>query len=539
MKLLIVGIDGATFDLVRPWADEGYLPNLARLMAGGVQADLASTLPPVTSPAWPTFMTGCNPGKHGVFDFIQPAGSGFNLVNSTQIKQPTIWQRLSASGHRVGVLNVPVTYPPQKVNGFMITGILSPHGSQICYPDDLIERYRKELGDYRVAPNVQYKQGIEAALIDDLYDLIRCHGDWALRLMEDEAPDVLMVHFIALDIMMHALWRFMDRTHPRFEAGPYEHAIRDGYRLVDDNIGRLLARLPEEANVLVMSDHGFGPLHKIVNLNVYLMQLGLLKLAGDPWTQLKASAFSRGLTPAGIYRWLERLGLQSMATRVSKATRNQVVGKFLSFANVDWTNTVAYSMGHVGQVYLNLAGREPWGIVQPDEYWQTRQAVINALLDLKDAEGRRLVTDVIVREESYHGPYAELGPDIHLVLDDYRMIAFPLFATEGRVIADQIRGDSGCHRRHGIFIAHGPAIGAGQAVNEANIADLAATIMYMLGEPVPRIMDGRVLEELFTEPGQIRYSDEGDEMAEAEPARALDDAESAQVEERLRSLGYL
>jgi len=233
MKLLIIGIDGATFDLIHPWAQEGYLPNLTKLMSGGVQSNLASTLPPVTSPAWPTFMTGCNPGKHGVFDFIQPSGANYDLVNSTKIKQPTLWQRLSANGIKVGVLNVPVTYPPQPINGFMISGILSPKGGQICYPEDLIGRYKSELGDYRVAPNVQFKQGKEAEFIDDIYGLIRAHGEWALHLMKAESWDVLMMHFIALDIMMHALWRFMDRTHDRYEPSPYENAIRDGYMLVD------------------------------------------------------------------------------------------------------------------------------------------------------------------------------------------------------------------------------------------------------------------------------------------------------------------
>ncbi|HSG19021.1 MAG TPA: alkaline phosphatase family protein, partial [Anaerolineae bacterium] len=151
MKLLIIGIDGATFDLILPWVEAGHLPNLGRLIAGGVHGELASTLPPVTSPAWPTFMTGCNPGKHGVFDFIQPTGSDFSLVNATKIKQPIMWQRLSAAGYRVGVLNVPVTYPPQPLNGFMISGILSPKGGQICYPPNIVERYNAELGEYRVA----------------------------------------------------------------------------------------------------------------------------------------------------------------------------------------------------------------------------------------------------------------------------------------------------------------------------------------------------------------------------------------------------
>ncbi|HZD10849.1 MAG TPA: alkaline phosphatase family protein, partial [Candidatus Binatia bacterium] len=513
MKLLIVGIDGATFDLVRPWAREGHLPNLARLMAGGVSADLASTLPPVTSPAWPTFMTGCNPGKHGVFDFIQPTGADFSLVNSTKIRQPTIWQRLSAAGLKVGVLNVPVTYPPQKINGFMVTGILSPKSGQICYPPDLIARYRDRLGDYHVAPTMQFKQGIEDSYVQDIYDLIRAHGDWALALMEEEPWDVLMVHFIALDIMMHAMWRYMDASHPRHESGPHQHAIRDGYRLVDEYVGRLLQRVPPDTTVIVMSDHGFGPLHKIVNLNVYLMQKGFLKLKRDVVNRLKAAAFHLGLTPAGVYHMIETIGLQNLATRVSKETRNQVVGRFLSFNNVDWSRTVAYSMGHVGQVYLNVAGREPHGIVTPENYERTRREVIDALEELRGENGRPLVSKLILREETYHGQYAKYGPDIHLVLDEYNMIAFPLFATQNDIIADQIRGDSGCHRREGVFIARGPGVMAGGQLEEISILDLAPTIMAVLGQPVPEVMDGRVLHQIFTRPLEVAYAatSDGDE----------------------------
>jgi len=539
MKLLIIGIDGATFDLIRPWAEAGHLPNLARLMRSGVQADLASTLPPVTSPAWPTFMTGCNPGKHGVFDFIQPTGADFSLVNASKIKRPTLWQRLSAAGYRVGVLNVPVTYPPRELNGFMVTGILSPKNAQISYPADLISRYEAEAGPYRFAPQVQYKAGREDAYIADIYDLIRAQGEWALTLMKRESVDVMMVHFIALDIMMHALWRFMDESHPLHEPGPYQHAIRDGYRMVDEYVGRMVARLPEGASTIVMSDHGFGPLRKIVNLNVYLMERGLLKLKQDTITRLKAAAFRMGLSPAGIYRMIETIGLQNLATRVSKNTRNQVVGKFLSFDSVDWSQTVAYSMGHVGQIYLNVAGREPEGIVTAERYKEARAKVIAALHGLRDEDGRSLVSKIIVREETYHGPYSKWGPDIHVVLDDYNMIAFPLFATNNQVITDQIRGDSGCHRREGIFIAWGPAIRRGEILAEADILDLAPTILGLLGEQIPAEMDGQVLQEAFSSPLDVTYDESEDDALETPENVALGVEEEAQIEERLRGLGYL
>lgn len=539
MKLLIVGIDGATFDLILPWIEAGYLPNLAKLVSGGVHGDLRSTLPPVTSPAWPTFMTGCNPGKHGVFDFIQQTGANYNLVNATKIKQPTLWHRLSVAGYRVGVLNVPVTYPPQPINGFMVSGILSPKDGQISYPADLITRYKAKVGDYRIAPNVQYKPGNEAVFISDLYDLIRAQGDWALHLMVEEEWDVLMMHFIALDIMMHALWRFMDRTHPRYQKSPFDNAIRDGFVKVDEYIGRMQALLPSDATVMVMSDHGFGPLHNIVNLNIHLLQQGLLKLNRNLQTQLKSTAFRVGITPAGAYRLVERIGLQNLAARVSKSTRNQVVGKFLSFDNVDWNQTVAYSMGHVGQIYLNMVGREPNGIVQQSEYEERRREVIDTLMKMEDSRGRQLVSQIILREDAYHGPFAALGPDLHLVIDDYNMIAFPLFATDGKIITNQIRGDSGCHRREGIFIANGQGINQGQRLLSASILDLAPTILHLLGEPVPKIMDGRVLTNILREPQDIVYVEDSREKPKMSSNQSLSEEESAQVEERLRSLGYL
>ena len=538
MKLLIIGFDGATFNLIKPWVDEGYLPNLAAIMKGGVHGDLLSTLPPVTSPAWPTFMTGCNPGQHGVFDFIQPHGDNFTLVNSTRIRQPTIWKRLSDAGYRVGSMNVPVTYPPAKINGFIIGGLLSPKTGQFSEPEDLLSGAQPPCGPYRVAPNVQYKPGLESEFIADLTELIHTRGQWALQLMDEHPLDVLMVHFIAMDVMKHALWRFMDHDHPRHEPGPYEHAIRDGYRLVDSYIGRLMEKLPAEASTIVMSDHGFGPLKNMVNLNVFFMEKGLMKLKRDPLTQLKAVAFRWGITPSTAYQWIARFGMQNLVARVSKNTRNNVIGRFLSFDSVDWDRTIAYSMGHVGQVYLNLQGREPHGIITADQYKQKRQEVIDVLQDLKDDDGRPILSRVISGETVYHGPYAAKGPDLHLVLDEYNMIACPLFATEGKVISNQIRGDSGCHRSEGIFLAQGPAFKQGLAIPARNIMDLAPTIMHLMGEPVPAVMDGRVLSEIFTDDRQIAYGD-GEEMVDLDSEKEFSSSEAAQVEERLRGLGYL
>ncbi len=541
-RVLVIGIDGATFDLIGPWAESGDLPNLARLMAEGAHGPLESTLPPVTSPAWPTFATGKNPGKHGVFDFIRPMGGKFELVNASSLRAPTLWEILSRAGRTVGVTNVPVTYPPKPVNGFIIGGMLSPMEGAFTYPRDLLDRYADRMKPYRIAPSVQYKEGNAATFVADLLDLVDRRGEYALQLMRDYPHDFLMFHFQATDLLQHALWRFVDPSHPRYDAGRAAHiapAFKRVYVHIDDYIGRMLDSLDDDATVIVMSDHGFGPLHYTVNLNLFLLDHGLLRLKKGAWTGLKSRLFRSGLTPAAIWHLIERAGLQNYVWQVSKSTRNKVLSRFLSFDDVDWSRTLAYSIGHVGQVYINLKGREPEGIVDPGaEYEAVRRRVSETLQELRHPEtGQSMVDEIIPGHSVVHGPYASRTADLHLVLDGYRAIAFPLFAADRRVVTSQIRGDSGCHRRHGILIAWGEGVRAGERVEDARIMDLTPTILHLMGLPVSEDMDGRVLTSLLSIPRPVEYRRDGTTAAGTE--EDLSPEETAEVEERLRSLGYL
>lgn len=545
-RVLVFGVDGATLNLVRPWAAEGKLPVLKNLMDEGISGALESTLPPVTSPAWPSFSTGKNPGKHGVFDFIVNTQGKFGLVNASSIDGRTLWELLSDYGARVGIMGVPVTYPPMAVNGYMISGLLSPKGAEISYPPGFLNRYERLLGPYRVAPSIGYKHGSEEAFLEDLQDMVKRRGDYAVRLLQEQPWDFMMVHFLATDIVQHALWRFMDSSHPAHDeerARRYGDGIQSIYCMVDEIIGRILALVDDDVTVVVMSDHGFGPLHGVVNLNNLLLQKGLLHLKADPLTRVKYNLFRHGLTPAGVYRWLERMGLQSLTWKVSKSARNRVVGKFLSFDDVDWSRTRAYSMGHVGQVYVNLRGREPSGIVQPGyEYEQVRDEVIAALETLRHpATGRPLVDAMIKTEEVCSGVHTGEGPDLHVVMDGYQYISFPLFATNADVITSQIRGDSGCHRLQGILLAKGPAVLKGQGVSGARIVDLAPTILYLVGAAVPSDMDGRVLTDIldsaYLQANPVRYESVQEDFVQKE--YGLSSSEEQEIRDRLRGLGYL
>lgn len=541
-QVVVIGIDGAGFDLIRPWAEAGDLPHVACLMAEGSHGLLESTLPPVTSPAWPTFSTGKNPGKHGVFDFIRPLGGQFELVNASSLRAPTLWEILSAAGRRVGVMNVPITYPPTAVNGFLVSGMLSPMEGAFTYPADLLRPYEDRMKPYRIAPRVQCREGNEERFIADLMDLVDRRGQHALQLMDDHPCDFLMLHFQATDVLQHALWKLVDPAHPRHDADQARRFVpefKSVFRRIDDYIGQIVDRLSDEATVIVMSDHSFGALHHTVNLNLLLLDQGLLSLKKGAWTGLKTRLFRAGLTPASVWHLIEDVGLQNYVWQVSKSTRNKIVSRFLSFDDVDWSQTLAYSIGHVGQIYINLRGREPEGIVVPgEEYQAARQRVVEALQKLRHPQsGERMVDEIIPGDRVVHGPYASRSPDLHLVLDGYRAIAFPLFAADRRIVTSQIRGDSGCHRRHGILIARGGPIRAGKVVEGARIMDLAPTILHLMGLPVPEDMDGCVLTSMVSGRRPVEYSRERTADAYAEQGLSAED--TAELEERLRSLGYL
>ena len=244
-KLLIVGLDGATFDLIAPWAEQGKLPALQRLMNGGTWGALESTVPPMTSPAWPTFATGKFPAKHGVFDFVSARSGTFNVVNATAVDARSLWDILSAHEKRVGVMNVPVTYPPHEVSGFLISGLLSPAAAKVTYPEGLLAPYEDDLGQrYRVMPSIQYKPGRENEFLRDLEDLVEQRARFASRLMRDEPWDFMMVHFLSTDLAQHALWRHMDPNHPRYEPGnPHQDAILRVFQRVDVALGKLLSQI--------------------------------------------------------------------------------------------------------------------------------------------------------------------------------------------------------------------------------------------------------------------------------------------------------
>ncbi len=555
-RCLIVGLDGATLDLVEPWVQAGRLPTLGRILAEGSYGPLRSVVPPMTAPAWMSFMTGKNPGRHGLIDWIARDVGAYSAspVTAEDAAEPTLWDILSQRGRRVCVYNVPMTYPPRPVNGILISGLPAPNKAvPLTYPAHWqAELDRLAGGEYILYPDpgrAYSDQGV-AAFTQHLFASLESRLNLFEHLYRQEAWDVFMLVFNGTDTAQHALWKFLDPRHPLYRptlAARYGDVVLRVYQRLDRWLGELLPTLGPETTLWLMSDHGFGPLHHFLHVNNWLRQAGFLHLAQTPRARFKGWLFARGFTPMAIYNGLMRLGLGALKREVVRGRGQGWLSRlFLSFQEVDWARTQAYSLGNVGQIYINLQGREPQGCVAPGaEYEAVRDRLITALRELRDpVTGEQVVEHIYRREELYQGAQLQRLPDILFLPTRLEYFGFGEFEFGSRHLVERVeRGISGTHRMNGLVAAWGEPIRAGGRPQAAQLIDLAPTILHLLGEAIPRDMDGRVLHEMLTgawsRPELVRWSEPTAwSPAAAREQAALSPEQTEALRQRFRDLGY-
>jgi len=280
MKIIVIGLDGATFDLLMPWISEGMLPNLGKLVTKGVKGNLQSTFPPFSAVAWSSYITGKNPGKHGVFDFRHPrsVSQSRNFTSSRSLRSQSLWRILSDHGKRVGIVNVPMTYPPEEVNGFIIGNTLTATvNKDLFYPKNIYEDIQFIIKNYRLELNWEnYDEGNMTDLLRDISEMIRKKGDIALFCMANYPWDFFNVVFTEIDRIQHFIWRYVDEKHSLYSkdmAKKYYQSIIEYYQLVDSYIGKMMEKADQDTSIFIMSDHGFGPLEKKIYLNKWLIDL--------------------------------------------------------------------------------------------------------------------------------------------------------------------------------------------------------------------------------------------------------------------------
>jgi len=538
--LTVVGLDAATFDVIGPLLEAGELPAIGRLLENGASGPMRSTTHPLTPLAWTTMTTGVNAGVHGVWDFTERDESGHHLrlVNGSFRRAPALWEILSARGRTVGIANVPFTWPASEVNGFLLSGLdASARSDAAVFPSDLASELTRRFGRL----DLDHAFPLDDSGRVDL-DIVRRAAETRCAalawLVERFQPELLFAVFMSADHIHHLAW-------PEWEERGVESRVAEVYRILDGVVAELCKLAGEDANVMLVSDHGGGSLAGVVNLNAWLAREGFLTYADD-LSGLRSDEgrrrlvhrlymLQRGLPDAVRSRLRRRLpGLRDWALRRRE------------YSVIDWPHTRAFSYGAFGNVVVNLRGREELGVVEPEDYERVRTDIVERLRELRSPEGERIVAAVHRREDLFVGACIEQLPDLVVEFENYEWLGKGALTYRTDDLWDEIAVDGsaesyvGSHRHDGIFALTGGA--ARRARVQARIEDVAPTILYLLGEAIPPEFEGRVLTEAISEELLDRrspaYADEAESVAIGSRTTYSGEAVD-EVEARLRSLGYV
>ncbi|MFX1476090.1 MAG: alkaline phosphatase family protein, partial [Promethearchaeota archaeon] len=408
-KVMLIGIDGGTFRIIRPAIKSKQLPTFKKFFEEGVVSTLTSTIPPVTIPAFPTLMTGKNPGKHGVFDFMVGGKGQEQLVDGTCIQGPTLWRILSDAGRKCIVLNVPLTYPPEEINGVIVTGMLTPSGRNFTHPKEYADILDELTDGYPLRLDRYVKTTNRTKYIQAIHTMIEKRRKTIHFLLEHVAWDVFAVLFRATDIISHSYW-----SNHREVLRVYEH--------IDSVIGELVTKNPD-ASVFVFSDHGFRSYSKLFNVNIFLKSLNLLKIrkrrkiTANPFRQQMGL---QDITGGIIYFLLTRTGFtrqnlrRLLPYRLRKLLR-RVIPSFLFRRiprinlEVDIEKSKSYFATTVSEASQSIAVNA----ANQQEYDSITRYLKQQLGKLTDPEtGLRIVKHVFHRDEIYSGPFVDKAPDL-------------------------------------------------------------------------------------------------------------------------------
>ncbi|WP_276282151.1 alkaline phosphatase family protein [Halorussus caseinilyticus] len=535
MQTLLVGLDAGCRSVLGPLFEADAVPNLESVVETGASDALESQIPPWTPSAWPSLYTGVNPGKHGVFGFLTFDGYDWDVVNATHVRERTLWEHLDHHGKSSVVVNAPVTHPPREIDGAVVPGYTAPEDPD-CHPPGLLDEIREEVGDYRVyAPrDADGREKVE------WYErLVEMRGR-AFRYLADRFdPEFGFVQFQQTDTVFHEF--------------PGDHRkVRTVYEAVDRQVGTILDECNPDT-VVVASDHGMGEYTgREFRPNEFLRERGLVETTtegeGMPtWSTIAdnqlqdgeegkvesdddpallergvAALASVGVTSQRIRAALDAVGLADFVaarvpTEVARAGSEQV----------DFPASRAYMRDRIELgVRVNLAGREPEGVVPESEYDRLCADLVDLLSGVETPDGKPVFERVAHREEVFSGPYVEEAPDVITVPREYDEF-LSTRVGDGRFAPPS---EPYNHKREGIVALSGEGVTTSADLSEAHLFDVAPTVLATMGVPAADRMDGSVL------PAVEAVGTESYPAFDAGEQEATDDGN---VEARLADLGYL
>ena len=530
-KTVIIGLDGATYDILNPLIAEGVMPCLGAFLARGAHGILKSTIHPLTPPAWSTLMTGVSPGTHGIFDFIRvdrtASVPSYTLATSEDLKVATMWDIASAQGRRVTTLNFPVMFPARPIEGVVIPGYVPwSYLGRAIHPRSMAKRL-KELGVFKaseMSTDWQHeRKAVQGLGEDQLNDWVNFHitreRRWQatlLAVMQEDPCDLTAVLFDGVDRIQHLCFHLIDpATRAQYDS-PAANATRalvlQYFREVDGFIGEIVEKAGPEARILMVSDHGFTRAGtRIFYANTWLDQQGYLAWKPD--------------TP------MDDQGRMALDENTEASTL------------IDWDATRAYALSSSSNaIFIRQATAPGMPGVAPDDYLAFRATLVEQLLAFKDpATGKQVVAEVYLREEAFPGAHMDQAPDITLRLHDYSFLS----VLRADLPCKDRRVAYATHHPDGIYIAAGPGIPAGKSLEPLQIADIAPTTLYSMGLAVPQSMEGKAALASFTDDHVARHPLIISETAALDSGSAdqtgevLSEEATEEILERLKALGYM
>jgi len=478
-KLIVVGLDGATWDVIKPWADKGVLPTFKKLMDNGSWGALESTIPPVTGPAWVSFATGRNPGKHGFFDFVKMERNELKMHTSGDLKIDTFYDTLSKNGFKNIIISMPFSFPPKK--GF--NGIMT---SDFLYPKNEIFPKGKSDYKYKRIPDLS-KRGEE--LLEDMIRTAEEEVAVAKRLYTDEEWDSYFFYYKETDEVSHNFWKEIERN------GKLVYKVEQIFKIADEFLGWVVEQMDEKSILLIMSDHGFGGYPYQINLNTLLKKEGLVKTIYKENNLNNSEGFAKHME---IFRQEKRKGvrlpklfhaigtfpiIKPLAEKIFHLVWGDNAHHIFNAEKVDFMRSKAFiPTSESLAVYVNGSDSEKTKIVS---------YLVNLLKKL-NYKGIKVFREVYLRSEVYNGPFLADAPDILLVLNKF--FISPSF-LDRKIFTNFNPG--GWHKMNGIFLAYGSQVKKGFKVENAKIYDLAPTILHIFDLPIVTDIDGRVLNEIY------------------------------------------
>jgi predicted AlkP superfamily phosphohydrolase/phosphomutase len=527
-SVLLVGLDAACDAVLDPLVEDGRLPTIESVLTDGARGQLESQFPPWTPSAWPSLFTGTNPGKHGAYGFLTFDGYDWDVVNRTHVRQHALWELLDYHGLSSVVVNVPGTHPPRPFDGALVPGYTAPEQAN-CHPEGIMNDIEARFGPYSIYG--EHHEDTEVAR-EEYEQLVASRGDAFCHLVERFDPDFGFLQFQQTDTVFH--------EHP--EEADVVAAV---YEAVDEQIARAVDVFDPDT-VILASDHGIGPYTgQELRVNDFLRECGHVETTCEgeapSWSELSRTrlrgngdsepgrvaralaALSRvGVTSQRLGSALDRLGLADLALRVAPDDAVRAAAE-----HVDFPASTAFVRSRVEcGVRLNVEGREPQGVVDPDEYETVRADIIDALTALRVPEGGPVFDRVLPREAVFHGPYVEEAPDIVLMPADWNQ--FLSASIHGERFGPPSEPYN--HKPDGVVAIEGEIAPESADLGGAHLLDVAPTVLAAFGLPAGTHMDGTVL------PG-IDHTGT-DSYPPFEPDDAIATADD-RVEEHLSDLGYL